>query len=138
MRDNKPVVLRSVAILAMLATSLFLVASCGGVAAHSSVTGVAHGTTTTSQSRQSSASKAPLNPVARALEYSVCMRKHGVPGFPDPSISHGGGFGPNPGIGFSFDVPSALASSPAYHTAKEACHEFYPFPQAPPQPLPGP
>jgi hypothetical protein len=61
----------------------------------------------------------------QALKFSACMRSHGVPNFPDPKFSSGGGGvrvtlkaggsgGPNP-------------SSPQFQTAQKACQSDAPF-----------
>jgi hypothetical protein len=54
------------------------------------------------------------------LEYSECVRAHGVPGFPDPSTTQG----PNAmGIdGYNFNLPANLnLQSPAYVNASKEC-----------------
>ena len=52
---------------------------------------------------------------ARALEFSKCMRSHGVPNFPDPS---GGG-------GIHLELGSGVNPlSPAFKTARVACAEL--------------
>lgn len=67
-----------------------------------------------SKSTNSSASAA----AGQGLQYSQCMRAHGVPNFPDPSGSGGGiqikiGSGVNP-------------SSPAFEAAQNACQKLLP------------
>lgn len=54
------------------------------------------------------------------VEYSECIRSHGVPGFPDPSTSQS----PNSmGIdGYNFNLPAGLnLQSPAYQSASQNC-----------------
>jgi hypothetical protein len=50
-------------------------------------------------------------PQAQQLKYSVCMRSHGVPNFPDPD-SHGG---------FTFDNRVVDPNSPQFRTARTTC-----------------
>jgi hypothetical protein len=51
---------------------------------------------------------------ARAVASAVCMRKHGVPDFPDPTFPAGGGI--------AIMVPSGVKpSSPAFQRAAQAC-----------------
>jgi hypothetical protein len=60
------------------------------------------------------------NQSASLVKYSVCMRSHGVSGFPDPSTSQG----PNSfGIdGYNFNLPSNVdQQSPAYESASKVC-----------------
>jgi hypothetical protein len=57
---------------------------------------------------------------AGAIKFSICMRSHGVPNFPDPT-SHGGGIQLNitPGSGIS-------PFSPAFKAAQAACQKLMP------------
>jgi hypothetical protein len=52
-----------------------------------------------------------------ALKFAACMRKHGLPNFPDPTFSHGNigqrGFDPN---------------SPQFQSGQKACASLNPFP----------
>jgi hypothetical protein len=99
---------RPVAVMAALAGLGFLVAACGGGAAHSSVASVGHGKTTTTTNSASSFNSGPL-------EYSVCMRKHGVPGFPDPTRN-----------GSLNIAGTAGASVPVFQAAQQACGKYLP------------
>ena len=54
-----------------------------------------------------------------ALNFSRCMRSHGVSGFPDPS----------PGGGF--DIAGINRSSPAFEAAQAACKQLLPVKRAP-------
>jgi hypothetical protein len=50
--------------------------------------------------------------LAQALKYAACMRSHGVPAFPDPTVSGGQiDFGGTPGLG----------RSPQFQTAQVHC-----------------
>lgn len=84
--------LTSVAIVVALGTAALLFAACGGA----SGPGVASAGSATSSTSPSSApagnSGPPPSPALQRaqLKYSVCMRKHGEPAFPDPV--NGGGY----------------------------------------------
>lgn len=57
-----------------------------------------------------------------ALEFSNCMRAHGVPNFPDPSA--GGGL----------ELPAGInPQSPSFQSAQKACSKFQPNGGAPPK-----
>jgi hypothetical protein len=58
---------------------------------------------------------------SQAIAYSRCMRSHGVPSFPDPSISRSGG-----GVGISLGIPASVSASPAFKTAQQACAKLAP------------
>jgi hypothetical protein len=53
------------------------------------------------------------------LKYSQCMRSHGVPDFPDPSVAPGGG-------PVGFQVNSNVAGTAAYAKANQACESLLP------------
>jgi hypothetical protein len=94
-------------------TALGLLASaCGG----SSGEGVARvdssGTTTTQDSQNASSSADPT-------AYSACMRKNGVPKFPDPNAE--GRFQIQGGPGTGIDP-----NSPQFKAAEKACQRFMP------------
>ena len=56
------------------------------------------------------------------LEYSVCMRAHGIPDFPDPNFGNGGGgFQINGGPGSDLNP-----RSPAFQAAQQACQSILP------------
>jgi hypothetical protein len=97
------------AAVAVLVASL-LVAACGGGPARNSVPTVGHGKTTSTKSVSSFD--------ASGLEYSVCMRKHGVPDFPDPTIN---------GAHYSLNIEgTAGAPAPVFQAAQEACAKYSP------------
>lgn len=80
-----------------------LVAGCGNGSSAPPVANV--GATPTTSLHQS------------GLQYSECMRSHGVPNFPDPS----------PGGGFEFMPSSGVSpSSPAVRRAQAACRKYVP------------
>jgi hypothetical protein len=55
----------------------------------------------------------------KALAYSACMRKHGLPDFPDPTFSSAGGIG----IRIRLGGPNSdlNPSSPVFQAAQKAC-----------------
>jgi hypothetical protein len=55
------------------------------------------------------------NNLKQALKYTQCMRSHGVPNFPDPSVHDGL-------VGFNH----VNAGSPAYTKANQACQSLMP------------
>jgi hypothetical protein len=60
-----------------------------------------------------------------ALAFSACMRRHGLPDFPDPSFSSGGG-----GIGVHVHVQvggDLDPQSPAFQAATRACEGHLPL-----------
>jgi hypothetical protein len=58
---------------------------------------------------------------SQAIAYSRCMRSHGVPSFPDPTISRSGG-----GVGIGLSIPRSVSTSPAFETAQQACGKLAP------------
>ncbi len=68
-----------------------------------------------------SARTAAHRPGAQALAYSRCMRSHGVPSFPDPTISASGNHG-----SIGLNIPAGLTASPAFSTAQQACGKLAP------------
>jgi hypothetical protein len=61
----------------------------------------------------------------QALAFSACMRRHGVPDFPDPNFSSGGG-----GIGIRVHVTPGgdqNPQSPIFQAAMQACQGHLPF-----------
>lgn len=60
----------------------------------------------------------------QALKFSSCMRSHGVPNFPDPEFSHGGGT-VRIKIGGRKGGPSGIdPSSPQFQAAQKACQSL--------------
>jgi len=74
----------------------------------------------------SSAKHARARSVAdsKALQFSACMRSHGVSNFPDPS--GGGNINFTPGSGFN-------PRSPSFQVAQRACQHLMPGPRTPPK-----
>jgi len=66
----------------------------------------------------------------QALQFSQCMRTHGVPGFPDPEFS-GGGVGIRIGGGKN-SAQRIDPSSPQFKAAQKACQSLMPGPKGGP------
>jgi hypothetical protein len=65
----------------------------------------------------------------QALKFSECMRTHGVPNFPDPEFSHGGG-GVGIRIGGKQGGPARIdPNSPQFQAAQKACQSILPGPK---------
>ena len=73
------------------------------------------GTTTTSAARAGGSSSATEQ--GKALAYSQCMRRHGVPNWPDPVLTPSGDYG--------FRTAGIDPQSPAFQTALQACKALY-------------
>jgi hypothetical protein len=68
----------------------------------------------------------------KALQFSQCMRTHGVPSFPDPEFSSSGG-GVGIRIGGRKGGPSRIdPSSPEFQAAQKACQSIMPGPKGGP------
>ncbi|HEX4114525.1 MAG TPA: hypothetical protein VHY18_01465 [Solirubrobacteraceae bacterium] len=67
----------------------------------------------------------------KALQFSQCMRTHGVPSFPDPEFSGSGGVGIR--IGGGKGGPTRIdPSSPQFQAAQKACQSIMPGPKVGP------
>lgn len=102
------------AVLAMAASIALLASACGG----SSPTSSTGSGSTTGQSTA----------YQKAIAYAQCIRKHGVPNYPDPN-SQGQFFVPNG------DSPTSNVSKTVGIAAAKACHKLLPpsMAQGPPQ-----
>lgn len=67
----------------------------------------------------------------KALEFSQCMRTHGVPNFPDPEFPRGGGVGIRIG-GTSGGTSRIDLNSPKFKAAQKACQSIMPGPKGGP------
>jgi hypothetical protein len=81
-----------------------------------------------SSPKSSGPGPSPAQAVKKAVEFSVCMRSHGVPDFPDPQISGSGG-----GVQAKITVTAhggaaggLNPNSPAFKTAQQACRKLLP------------
>jgi hypothetical protein len=67
---------------------------------------------------------------AQALAYAKCMRSHGIPDYPDPTVSsNGNGSGVSQGVGTRGDLNP---SNPAFKAASQACRRLQPAGANPP------
>jgi hypothetical protein len=63
----------------------------------------------------SPSASAAASGTGKALEYAACMRSHGVPKFPDPTVQNGA-------VGFDITAADGIdPSSPQYQAALQAC-----------------
>jgi len=63
----------------------------------------------------------------KALQFSKCMRSHGVPNFPDPEFRHSGGGGL--GIRIGRKGSGIEPNSPQFQAAQKACQSILPGPK---------
>jgi len=72
-----------------------------------------------SSSASASASpSATVSGATEALEYSECMRSHGVSNFPDPTVENGS-------VGFNITASDGIdQNSPTYLAARQACQSL--------------
>jgi hypothetical protein len=115
-------------VLAPLLAVILLASACGGktpAPVVASLTG--DGTTTTHQASGGQAPPPPGGPggsgphavmnVQNGAKFAACMRKNGVPNFPDPSSSGTVSIGPSSGID---------PSSPKFQSAQQKCRKLLP------------
>lgn len=57
-------------------------------------------------------SPAAASALAQAMEFTACMRSHGVPDFPEPTDTNGQ---------ISFDGPPGLGRTPDFQSAQQTC-----------------
>ena len=116
---NEHVLKRMGPITTVLVFAGLLLVACGA----GSPSGVASlGKTNSTVAAGGTATTLPSGATARkhlqeALEYSICMRSHGVPNFPDPG--NGGGIEISSGSGID-------PSSPQFQAAQKACQKYSP------------
>ena len=91
------------ALAAVLASASLLATACGG-------------------SSSSTATTAQLptlqSMTAKALAYAKCMRSHGIPDFPDPTVQDNAH---EKGVGFR--LPGSIQNSPQFKSAAKACQQ---------------
>jgi hypothetical protein len=82
------------------------------------------GSSDPSTSNSASASK------NQGVQLADCIRSHGVPNFPDPSTSDGGGLqiqaSRSSGSGQSMTVNGVSVNAPAFQSAMRACQKYMP------------
>jgi hypothetical protein len=109
-------------ILIFLALLAVTAAGCGSKPTSSGVAQLPSATTTTSSSSSSSSSSdSPTSKEDDIYKFSSCMRSHGVPKFPDPTRSSGGGMNLNisPGSGLN-------PNTPQFKAAQKSCEKLLP------------
>jgi hypothetical protein len=100
----------------LLTLALPLLASCSSGSPDSASVAQLGGSASASASPTSS-----MSAYQTALAYSQCMRSHGVPNFPDPSLGPGGT------VGIQIKGGSGLdPNSSAFKAAQQACHSLQP------------
>jgi hypothetical protein len=105
------IALIALALAGAIALSL-LASACGGSAG----TGVAQiGSTQTTTTSSSSASGSPSDRRGALVAFSACMRKHGVPNFPDPKAV---------GHGYGLTIDNETANSPQFKNAEQVCKKL--------------
>lgn len=72
---------------------------------------------------QPAAGAASNQPGAAAFQYATCMRRHGVPNFPDPHVSVSAG-----STRISQMAPASAVSLPKFKTAQKTCGKILPGP----------
>jgi hypothetical protein len=107
-------------ILIALALLAITAAGCGSKPTSSGVAQLPSATTTTSAS-SSPAGGSPTSREDGIDKFSACMRSHGVPKFPDPTPSSGGGMNLaiSPGSGLD-------PKSPQFQAAQKTCQKLLP------------
>jgi hypothetical protein len=103
----------SVSVATLLTGSALLAAGCGGGLSGTKVAQLE--TTTTGTTSSSSSSGESSSGQGSPVAFAACMRKHGVPLFPDSS----GGGAISPGKGVDLD-------SPQFRRARDACRSLLP------------
>jgi hypothetical protein len=101
---------------ALVAGLGLLAASCGG---SPSTNGVAQLTTTSSSTTTTNSSTQGISKAQDARAFSACMRRNGVPNFPDPNRQGGLTISGGPGSGLN-------PSSPQFRRAQSACSKYLP------------
>jgi hypothetical protein len=108
-------------ILILLASLAVTAAGCGSKPTSTGVAQLPSATTTTTTNSQSDGPTSGTSKQDAVYRYSACMRKNGVPKFPDPKRSTDGGmslaFGPGGGID---------PRSPQFKAAEKACKQLLP------------
>jgi hypothetical protein len=105
-------------ILTALALLAVTAAGCGSKPTSSGVAQLQSATTTTTAAGAGSATGGSKADGAR--QFSVCMRSHGLPNFPDPQPSGGG-------MALSLDKASGLnPDSPQFKAAQKSCEKLLP------------
>jgi hypothetical protein len=97
------------------AIALVTLAACSSGSESPRVASVDSQSTTTAAPAGGAASSAQT-PLAQAQAYSQCMRRHGVPNFPDPELTPGGDYG--------YRTVGIDGESAAFQGALQACKDL--------------
>jgi hypothetical protein len=98
-------------VAAVIALAVTVTACSGG--SKSPTVPIAGSQPTTTAAPAGGSGLSAQTPLAQAETYSQCMRSHGVPNFPDPVLTPGGGYG--------YRTTGIDPNSPAFQGALQAC-----------------
>jgi hypothetical protein len=114
---------RGLALVAVAGLSM-LAAACGGGSPSGKVAQIGTtGSTKGSGSSNASGSGSPSDRGDALVAFSACMRKHGVPNFPDPKTV---------GHSYGLTIDDSMANSPQFKNAQQACKKLLPNGGRPP------
>jgi hypothetical protein len=114
---RKRITFRGLALVAVVGLSM-LAAACGGGSPSGKVAQVGTtGSTKGSGSSNASGSGSPSDRRGALVAFSACMRKHGVPNFPDPKAV---------GHGYGLTLGNEMANSPQFKNAQQVCKKLLP------------
>jgi hypothetical protein len=114
--------LRGLALAAVLGLSM-LAAACGGGSPSGKVAQVGTtGSAKGSGSSNASGSGSPSDRRGALVAFSACMRRHGVPNFPDPKAV---------GHGYGLTIGDEMANSSQFKNAEQVCKKLLPNGGAP-------
>jgi hypothetical protein len=108
-------------ILILLASLAVTAAGCGSKPTSTGVAQLPSATTTTTNSQSDGSPTSDASKEEAVYRYSACMRKNGVPKFPDPQRSSDGGMSLTMGPGSGVDP-----RSPQFQAAEKACKKLLP------------
>jgi hypothetical protein len=109
--------LRGLALVGVVGLST-LAAACSGGSPSGKVAQVGTtGSTKGSGSSSASGSGSPSDRREALVAFSACMRKHGVPNFPDPKAV---------GHGYGLTIGDEMANSPQFKNAQQVCKKLLP------------
>jgi hypothetical protein len=101
-----------------------LAAACGGGSPSGKVAQIGTtGSTKGSGSSNASGSGSPSDRRGALVAFSACMRKHGVPNFPDPKAV---------GHRYGLTIDDSMANSPQFKNAQQVCKKLLPNGGRPP------
>jgi hypothetical protein len=110
---------------ACLAAALIVlgVTGCGGASPTKSVASLGSHASKTSTTAAGSAGGAgkSVSPGSQAVAYSVCVRAHGVPNFPDPKVTTNGN-----SVNVAIAVNPSISGNPNFKSAQQACSKLLP------------